>query len=192
MDALDLGSRSRLQDGSCTKLFSNAALHWILRPADRREAFFRAARTALVPGGIFAFEMGGLGNVQECVTAILAPIARRVGMEKAWAANPWFFPDEDWARQTLEKKVGGWKVERAERVWRPTVVDTETGVEGWTRLMGKTFFEAVGDEVEREACVKEAAEVLKVVCAIDGPGEGGRQRYMLSYVRLRVLARKIE
>jgi trans-aconitate methyltransferase len=192
MDALDLPTTLHLLSGKYTKLFSNAALHWILRPESRREAFFSAARSALVPGGVFAFEMGGLGNVQECTAAILGPVARRVGMEKAWAANPWFFPDEDWARETLENKVGGWKVERAERVWRPTVVDTETGVEGWARLMGKPFFEVVKDEQAREMCMKEAAEVLKMVCAVEGPGEGGRQRYMLSYVRLRVLARRVD
>jgi hypothetical protein len=67
MNALDLVSTPQLQQGKFTKLFSNAAMHWILRPADRREDFFRGARAALAPGGVFAFEMGGQGNVPESV-----------------------------------------------------------------------------------------------------------------------------
>jgi SAM-dependent methyltransferase len=54
-----------LQDGSFDKCFSNAAMHWILRPEEKREQFFRGVRNALKPGGVFAFEMGGMGNVAE-------------------------------------------------------------------------------------------------------------------------------
>ena len=53
-------------------------------------------RDALAPGGTFAFEMGGLGNVAEMRAALLSAVARRVGMERAVAADPWFFPDEGW------------------------------------------------------------------------------------------------
>jgi hypothetical protein len=128
-------------------------------------------------------------KVQAAITAV---ITRRVGIRAAQDANPWFFPDEGWARRVLEDVVGGWRVERAERVWRPTVVDTAVGVDGWVRLMGKQLFEAVADEAEREACIREAVEVLEAVCAIDGAGESGNKRYLLSYVRLRVLARRVD
>jgi spermidine synthase len=40
-------------------------MHWILRPEEKREQFFRGVRNALKPGGVFAFEMGGMGNVAE-------------------------------------------------------------------------------------------------------------------------------
>ncbi len=54
-----------LQKGSFDKAFSNAAMHWILRPEESREGFFRGVRNALKPGGVFCFEMGGMGNVAE-------------------------------------------------------------------------------------------------------------------------------
>ncbi|EGS19296.1 uncharacterized protein CTHT_0059220 [Thermochaetoides thermophila DSM 1495] len=132
-----------------TKAFSNAALHWILRSEETREAVFRGVRDSLVDNGTFAFEMGGLGNVAEMRAALLGAVARRVGIEKAREADPWFFPDEKWITDMLESKVGGWKVEKVEREWRPTVAD-KGGVEAWVKLMGANFFDAV-PEVKLEA-----------------------------------------
>ena len=183
LDANDLVHQPALQKGTFTKLFSNAAMHWILRPEDKREQFFRGARDALAPGGTFAFEMGGLGNVSEVVAAILGPVGRRIGLDRAKEVNPWFYPDEAWARRIMEERVGGWKIERIEREWRPTPADAG-GVEGWIRLMAKTFFDALPED-EREPCIREVVDVLETVCAQPGGG------YMFSYVRLRVLARKL-
>jgi len=116
--------------------------------------------------------------------ALLSVVGRRVGFEKARQVDPWFFPDEIWMKNMLEEKVGGFKVEKIEREYRPTKAD-EGGIEGWIRLMGKQFFDAVGDEAEREESVKEVCEVLKTVC--QSPGGGS----WIGYVRLRALARKI-
>ncbi|KAK2600391.1 hypothetical protein N8I77_009928 [Diaporthe amygdali] len=183
-DALDVLNHPTIPKQQFTKAFSNAAMHWILKPHDRHEAFFQGVRESLQPGGRFVFEMGGLGNVCEMVTALLITVGRRIGHENAVAINPWFFGDEEWARNVLEDKVGGWKVEKVEREWRPTTAD-KGGVEGWVRLMGAKWLEAIEDEAEREDAVQEAVKALKVVCR--KPDDG----YMISYVRLRVLARKI-
>ncbi|KAI1392966.1 S-adenosyl-L-methionine-dependent methyltransferase [Hypoxylon trugodes] len=188
VDALELSKAKHLQDAHFTKLFSNAALHWVLgsRKTDptQQTAFFKAARDALAPGGVFAFEMGGLGNVSEMRAALLGAVTRRVGLDKALEYDPWFFPDEEWAKDILENKVGGWKVERAEREWRPTKADVG-GVEGWVRLFGAQFFEALPQGTEREGCIKEVVDVLEAVCK--NPSGG----FHLGYVRLRVLARKL-
>ncbi|KAK4100647.1 S-adenosyl-L-methionine-dependent methyltransferase [Parathielavia hyrcaniae] len=188
LDATTLTSTPSLQNSTFTKAFSNAALHWILRPAATREAVFRSVRDALQPGGLFVFEMGGLGNVSEVRAALLSAVGRRAvgGLARAAReADPWFFPDERWARDVLETRVGGWEVLGAERKWRPTAAD-RGGVEGWVRLMGKEWFEIVPDEGgQREECIREVVDVLEVVCRQPGGG------YMLSYVRLRVMARKI-
>ncbi|KAK3935921.1 putative methyltransferase [Diplogelasinospora grovesii] len=171
------------------KVFSNAALHWILGSAssdEERAGIFRGIRDVTIIGGCFAFEMGGLGNVAEMRTALLMAIARRVGLAKARAADPWFFPDEEWMRHMLEDRVGGWKVEKMEREWRPTTATDKGGVEGWIRLMGAQFFDALDPgQHDREECIKEVVDVLETVCAKPGGG------YMLSYVRLRVLARRL-
>ncbi|KAK2063194.1 methyltransferase domain-containing protein [Colletotrichum caudatum] len=149
-----------------TKAFSNAALHWILRAPGSHLAVFASVRDALRPGGALVLEMGGLGNVGEMRTALLMAVARRGGGG----------PLED---------VGGWRVERVEREWRPTPAD-RGGVEGWVRLMGKALLDAVPEEGgRREEAVREVVEVLDHVC---GTPEGGR---VIGYVRLRCLARKL-
>ncbi|TLS24794.1 hypothetical protein PpBr36_08474 [Pyricularia pennisetigena] len=182
-DATDLVNKPELQGGTFNKVFSNAAMHWILRPEDKREQFFVGVKNALVPGGTFAFEMGGLGNVSELKAGIFSAVGRRIGLARAVEASPWFFPDEDWMRQMMENTVGGWTIERMERVWRPTTADAG-GVDAWIRLMAKQFFDAVQED-QREECIREVVEVLEKVCAKPGGG------YMFSYVRLRVLARKL-
>lgn len=181
LDATQISSRPAHQRGTFTKAFSNAALHWILRPPSSHDSFFPSVHAALAPGGVFAFEMGGLGNVAEMRAALLMAAARRIGMPAAAEAHPWFFPDEEWARGRM--RAAGFRVERVEREWRPTRADAG-GVEGWVRLFGGSILERV-PEGEREAVVREAAEVLGEVCR---QPDGG---HMISYVRLRCLGTKI-
>ena len=126
--------------------------------------------------------MGGLGNVAEMRTAILMAVARRVGMEAAVDAEPWFFPEEQWIRGALQE--AGFRVDRLEREWRPTEAD-KGGVEGWVRLFGNQTLNAIKDEVDREAAVKEATQILQHVCKNPAGGE------MISYVRLRCVATKL-
>ncbi|KAM0667335.1 hypothetical protein ACQRIU_003200 [Beauveria bassiana] len=178
-------SKPELQRATFTKVFSNAAMHWILRPTAVRQPFFAAVHAALAPGGVFAFEMGGLGNVKEMAAALLVACARRApgGLPAVVDRHyPWFFPDEAWATAALEG--AGFRVDRVEREWRPTKAD-KGGVEGWIRLFGSMILESVPEGEQREDAVREAAEALRVVC---DDGDGGE---MISYVRLRALATKV-
>ncbi|KAH8655176.1 S-adenosyl-L-methionine-dependent methyltransferase [Xylariales sp. PMI_506] len=185
LDSLELINTPHLQKGEFTKVFSNAAMHWIMRTEENKQAdFFRGVRNALVPGGTFAFETGGLGNVAEMRCALMMATARRVGITRAEEADPWFFADETWYTDMLERTVGGWKVERAEHEFRPTPAD-KGGVRGWVRIMGQRFFEAIEDAGEREKCIQEVIEVLEVICR----NPKGGHNY--GYVRTRVLARKL-
>ncbi|KAH8596585.1 S-adenosyl-L-methionine-dependent methyltransferase [Bisporella sp. PMI_857] len=182
VDATRLIHTPSLQESTYDKVFSNAAMHWILRPEHTRAEFFKGAHGALKPGGAFVFEMGGMGCVAEIRTVLLAVVGRRVGIQRAREADPWFFPDEHWMRKALEGS--GFGVERIEREYRPTEVD-KGGVEGWVRLMGKQFLDAVENGEEREKCLQEVMEILETVCRSP---EGGD---WLGYVRLRAVARKL-
>ena len=159
-------------------------MHWILRPESGREPFFRGVHAALKPNGIFVFEMGGMGNVAEMRTILLSVVGKKAGIQKAREADPWFFPDETWMTKMLEETVGGFKVDKIEREYRPTKAD-EGGVEAWVKLMGKQFFDAIPTREQREDAVREACEVLKTVCESPGGGD------WFGYVRLRAIVRKI-
>lgn len=145
---------------------------------------FDGVGAALRPGGTFALEMGGLGNVSEMRTALLLAVSRRAegGLPAALAADPWFFPDEVWLTRALE--TAGFRVDKVEREWRPTAAG-DGGAEGWIRLFGKQILDVISDDGLREEAVKEVASVLNVVCENPGGGQ------MISYVRLRALATKL-
>jgi len=185
VDCTLLPAFAALQQGSYDKVFSNAALHWILRAPETREDVFSGAAAALAPGGSLVFEMGGQGNVAELRAALLSAVGRRIGVGEARRVDPWFFPDEEWIRHVLAKT--GFEVQQLELEYRPTRCEEGAGggVEGWMRLMGKVFFDAVGDGEERERCLEEVLETLETV--VHAPSGG----YLMGYVRLRVKARKI-
>lgn len=170
-----------------TKVFSNAALHWILRDEETRESVLRGVHAALVPGGKFVFEMGGAGNVADVHTALLSALLMRQGLkiEKVREASPWFFPSEEQMRKLLERV--GFVVDKSEVEYRPTrLTEGEGGgLEGWVKLMAVAFLDLLGDdEARREEVVRDVCEVLKSVI---GREDGSM---WLGYVRLRVLARK--
>ncbi|KAI4125509.1 MAG: hypothetical protein LQ347_005366 [Umbilicaria vellea] len=168
------------------KVFSNAALHWILRDPSTRMSVLKTAYGLLKPGGVFVFEMGGAGNVADAHTALLAAVVHQ-GLSIAEARNacPWFFPSEKWMKQMLEEV--GFEVERSETEYRPTKLTTEKegGLEGWARLMGAQFLEALPTQEKRESAVREVCDTLQSVLTHEEDGS-----MWLGYVRLRVLARK--
>jgi hypothetical protein len=140
----------------------------------------------LKPGGTFVFEMGGQGNVVEMEGALLEAVGKRVGSEKAREVDPWFFPGEEWMMRMLEKH--GFVVEKMELEARPTKVEEGEGggIDGWIKLMGKRFFDVVGEEgsADREECVREVVERLERECKGEDSG------HVIGYVRLRTLASK--
>ncbi|KAI4102570.1 MAG: hypothetical protein LQ339_004587 [Xanthoria mediterranea] len=169
-----------------TKVFSNAALHWILRDPSTRDSVLQNVFHILRPGGTFAFEMGGQGNVAEVHAALIAAVAHQgVSIEDARQLCPWFFPSEALMKQMLEKV--GFKVQRMELEYRPTqlTADKDGGIQGWVRLMGAQFLEGLDSSAKSEAVVKEVCEVLKTVISHEEDGS-----MYLGYVRLRVQATK--
>ncbi len=175
-----------LHAGLYSKVFSNAALHWILRDPSTRQSVLRATCKTLRPGGVFVFEMGGAGNVADVHAAFLAALVHQgLSIEAARDASPWFFPSTEAIRAMLEQ--AGFKVEKSEIEYRPTklTADEGGGLEGWVRLMGARFLEALDEIEKREKVVRNVCAVLKTIITHEEDGS-----MWLGYVRLRVLARK--
>ena len=131
-------------------VFSNAALHWMRKPHLVIGGVYRALRAR----GRFVGELGGHGNVAAIATAMRAVGALRNG-DPALVA-PWFFPTvEEYGRLLTE---GGFTVREIELVPRPTLL--KTGMEGWLRTFGRSFFDQF-PEPERTQVVGEVAELLR-------------------------------
>ncbi|KAL8747802.1 MAG: hypothetical protein Q9184_007551 [Pyrenodesmia sp. 2 TL-2023] len=159
------------QEGAYTKIFSNAALHWILRDTSARASVLENVYSFLKPGGTFAFEMGGAGNVAEVHTALMAAVTHQgIGIEKVRELSPWFFPSEVQMKQMLE--AIGFIVEKTELEYRPTRLtsDEQGGIEGWVRLMGAQFLEVLDSDSRKEAAVKEVCELLRTVITHEEDG----------------------
>ena len=186
VDCRYLETSKELEKGRYDKVFSNAALHWILRDPSTRMSVLRGAYKALRPGGEFVFEMGGAGNVEGVHAALLAALKHQgVCIEEAREACPWYFPSEKLMKKMLEEV--GFIVRKSKAEYRPTELITGKagGLEGWVRLMGAQFLEVLPTEEKRELVVKEVCDVLKTVVTHEEDGS-----MWLGYVRLKVVAQK--
>ena len=187
-DCRYLEDSENLDAGAYTKVFSNAALHWILRDSTTRLSVLRGALNALRPGGKFVFEMGGAGNVAEVHAALLAALVQRsVSIQKARDVSPWFFPSEKLMIDLLTQ--AGFDVERCELEYRPTRLpsDTEGGLEGWVKLFGASFLDVLRSNEERDSAVRDICDILNPVVSREEDGS-----IWLGYVRLRMIAVKPE
>ncbi len=157
--------------GQFDAVFSNAALHWMRRPAE----VIAGVRRALAPGGRFVGEMGGHGNIASVHTALIATLDRR-GLDGA-AHSPWYFPSPAAYRALLE--AAGFVVERIELVTRPTVLPTD--MRGWLATFGDAFLMAL-PQPGRAPALDEAIRLLAHTLR-DETGA-----WALDYVRLRFAA----
>ncbi|MEX0922955.1 MAG: methyltransferase domain-containing protein [Rhodovibrionaceae bacterium] len=154
-------------------VFSNAALHWMLRPDLVIDGVWRA----LKPGGRFVAEMGGAGNVQSIRAALIAALDRR-GYD-GQDAVPWYFPSPQEYRGKLEKQ--GFAVPYIELIPRPTPLPGD--ISGWLATFGESFVNRLPEE-ERPALIAEVTEVLATNLR-DAEGN-----WTADYVRLRFRAEK--
>lgn len=152
-------------------VFSNAALHWMLKP----EAVIAGVRRSLAPGGRFVAEFGGHGNVAAICTALLAALHQRgiSGMGR----YPWYFPTAEDYRALL--MTAGFRVETIQLIPRPTPLPT--GMAGWLATFANPFLHGL-DEALREAILDDAiAWLAPNLCDSHG-------NWTADYVRLRFKA----
>ena len=147
--------------------FSNATLHWVLAKEQAARAIFRA----LKPGGRFAGEMGGEGNLEKLREALDEELIIRGYVPPVEASN-WYASPGEFA--TVYEAAGFREVD-ARLIQRPTQIDH--GVAAWVTTFRKGWLDrAQVPEGERD-------EVGAAVA--DRVGSNGAD-----YVRLRFIMRK--
>ncbi|OWA37693.1 SAM-dependent methyltransferase [Saccharibacillus sp. O16] len=165
----------RLEEGEerYDAVFSNAALHWMKRP----EAVIESVGLALRPGGRFAAEFGGMGNVGAIVGALTNEL-ERIGID--WKTRfPWYFPSVGQYTSLLEQ--GGFEVHYAELYDRPTPLGSgEDGLNNWLLAFAGSLMEGIEPETQQEIA-ENCAAALKPKLYRDG-------EWIADYRRLRVMA----
>jgi len=109
--------------GQFDAVFSNAALHWMLDP----DAVASNVFAVLKPGGRFAGEMGGEGNIATLRAGIRAELTERGYTVPA--EDPQWYPSV--AEFSRLYTIAGFDAVRAELIERPTPLPS--GVAGWVR-----------------------------------------------------------
>jgi trans-aconitate methyltransferase len=172
LDARVMDGQRLAFDAEFDAVFSNAALHWMPDGAAVIAGVFRA----LKPGGRFAGEFGGHGNIAAIVTACTAVLRAR-GLDPA-RMQRWYPTAERYAALLRD---GGFAVESAVIIPRPTPLPT--GMAGWLATFADPFLPKLppGD---RAALLHEVAALLEPALRTS---EG---QWIADYVRLRFRATK--
>jgi trans-aconitate methyltransferase len=158
-------------------VFSNAALHWIVEP----EKVVHGVARALKPGGRFAAEFGGKGNIRLLMQAI-SSAAEEFGIAEGLDKLGWYYPSVAEYAGLLERY--GLEVREASLFERPTKLeDGDRGLEAWLRMFRQSVLERL--PVERQAEFVGAVE-RRARPLLFNDGE-----WILDYRRLRILAYKL-
>lgn len=158
-------------DSEFDAVFSNAALHWIRN----QKAVLDGVHRALKPGGRFAAEMGGLGNIAAIRTALQCVLGR-YGIDAEEAAAS-FFPSVEEYRGLLER--ARFSVRYIELIPRPTPLPA--GMVGWLETFRNGVLHRLSG-FERAEAVEEIVKLLRPVL------EDAEGNWTADYVRLRFLA----
>jgi SAM-dependent methyltransferase len=172
LDARVMDGESLAFEHEFDAVFSNAALHWMRRPA----TVIAGVKRALRPGGRFVGEFGGHTNCAAIVVALIAVLDRR-GIDGA-AAIPWYFPTPEAYRAELATQ--GFTVESIDLIPRPTPLPTDMA--GWLETFAEGLFAHLAPD-ERPVARDEVIALLRP-CLCDTEG-----RWTADYVRLRFAAR---
>jgi trans-aconitate methyltransferase len=173
LDVRQADAQALVFESEFDAVFSNAALHWMLRP----DAVLAGVARALRPGGRFVAEFGGHGNVAAPRVALAAVLARR-GVD-ADALTPWYLPTAEEYRTRLE--AAGFVVERIALQPRATPLPGEMA--DWLETFAQPFLAVLAPD-DRERAIAEIVALLRPTLC-DGAGQ-----WTADYVRLRVRAHR--
>lgn len=157
-------------------VFSNAALHWVTQP----EAVVECVARALQPGGRFAAEFGGKGNIGAIRQAISQAL-RAPGIARNQEWNPWYYPSIGEYAGLLERQ--GLAVRYATVFDRPTALEEgERGLRIWLEMFATSLLETLSPE-QKESLIRHVEDLLRPTQFRDGA-------WYADYSRIRVLARR--
>ena len=154
-------------------VFSNAALHWI--HATGQPALLQGVHRALVPGGRFVAEMGGICNIAS-IRVALQSVLKRYGIDAETQADS-FYPSPKAYSALLAN--AGFRVERIELIPRPTPLPN--GMEAWLT----TFRNGVLDLLSPTDRSDVLSEVTALLSHVLRDSDGA---WTADYVRLRFIA----
>lgn len=176
--AQSLGVNAQVMDGHTLSfsnefdaVFSNAALHWMKHPED----VIAGVWDALKPGGRFAGEFGGCGNVAAIINAIEAALSSRGVL----VISPWFFPRPEEYQKLLVTR--GFKVNSMALIPRPTPLPGD--ISDWLETFAQSYISAL-PATERKSFISEVVATLRPAL-YDANG-----LWQADYVRLRFSATK--
>ncbi|MDR3255283.1 MAG: methyltransferase domain-containing protein [Synergistaceae bacterium] len=161
------------QAGKFDAVMSNAAIHWM----GDQYAVVRGVWDVLRPGGRFAAECAGEGNVRIIREGMKISLINR-GIDYK-ARNPWKYPDVGMFSNILENQ--GFRVSYIARIDRPTKLPN--GLRGWLEVFSNSHTRDFSDD-ERIHFYEEVENYCRPKLYSDEKG------WTADYVRLRFLALK--
>ena len=167
VDALLLAAEDMQLFAEFDAAFSNATLHWVLEKGQAARAIFRA----LKPGGRFAGEMGGEGNLRKLRDALDEELVIRGYVPPVEASN-WYASPEEFAHVY---EAAGFDQIDARLIERPTTI--EHAVAEWVMTFRRGWLDRA------DVPGREWAEIGAKVA--DRVGSN-----VADYVRLRFIMRK--
>jgi SAM-dependent methyltransferase len=167
VDAVLLNAADMTFSSEFDAAFSNATLHWVLEKEQAARAIFRA----LKPGGRFAGEMGGEGNLRKLREALDEELIIRGYVPPVEASN-WYASPEEFAGVY---EATGFRQIDARLIERPTPI--EHGVAQWVTTFRKGWLDRAHVPEEERAEIGAA-----VADRVDSN--------VADYVRLRFIMRK--
>ena len=167
LEVLEMDAANMTFDAEFDAAFSNAALHWMLDKERVAEATFRA----LKPGGRYAGEMGGDGNLAKLRETLDAELVAR-GYPPPLESSNWYPSVGEFA--AVYEAAGFTEVD-ARLIERPTPMPD--GIGQWVTTFRRGWLDRAGVPEE------ERAEIGEAVAETVGSPQA-------DYVRLRFIMRK--
>jgi trans-aconitate 2-methyltransferase len=159
MDARALTFQARFD-----RVFSNAALHWIID----HKSVLHGVQRSLKGGGRLLFQMGGKGNAQE-ILSILDGLFREEPWMKFFESFSFpygFYAPEEYRVWLCEAKL---EPERVELVPKDMQLQGREGLAGWIRTTWLPYTERLPMEL-RERFIEQIVTTYMKMHPLDGAG----------------------